>query len=169
MTYRNDWGDGRVVHTKERMPMGLDCESIAPTTTEVPMFDPEIGKATRWRKGQPSPNPGGRPKSRILSEALRNRLAETKPGDPDGRTYAEIVAENLIDIACSDGLSAVHAANEIADRIEGRPRQSIEVSDITAELRSKSDEELRFYLDNCRWPSDEERALLLAPASASTT
>jgi len=116
-------------------------------------FDPEIGKATRWRKGQPSPNPGGRAKSRLLSEALRDRLAEVKQGDPTGRTYAEVVAENLIDIACGEGPGAVHAANEIADRIEGRPRQSIEVADITAEIRNKS----------------EERALLLAPASASTT
>jgi hypothetical protein len=75
---------------------------------------------------------------------LRNRLAEIKPGDPAGRSYAEVVAENLIEIACGEGPGAVHAANEIADRIEGRPRQSIEVTDISAEIRSESDEELRF-------------------------
>jgi len=45
------------------------------------MFDPDIGKATRWKKGQASPNPGGRPRSRLLSEALRTRLAEVKPDD----------------------------------------------------------------------------------------
>ena len=39
-------------------------------------FDPNIGASTRWKKGQASPNPGGRPKSRLLSEALRFRLAE---------------------------------------------------------------------------------------------
>ena len=83
-------------------------------------FDPSIGKVTQWRKGQPSPNPGGRPKSRLLSEALRTRLAEAKPGDPAGRTYAEVVAENLVEIACSERPGAVHAASEIADRIEGR-------------------------------------------------
>ena len=60
------------------------------------------------------PESGGRPKSRILSEALRNRLAEVKPDDPVGRTYAEMVATNLVDIACSEGPGAVHAANEIA-------------------------------------------------------
>jgi hypothetical protein len=64
-------------------------------------------------KGQ-SGNPGGRAKSRILSEALRNRLAEVKADDPAGRTYAEIVATNLIEIACGEGPGAVHAANEIA-------------------------------------------------------
>jgi hypothetical protein len=131
-------------------------------------FDPNIGLSTRWRKGQPSPNPAGRPKSRLLSEALRTRLGEIKPGDPAGRTFAEIVAENLIEIACSEGPGAVHAASEIADRLEGRSRQSIEVADITAELRNKSDAELQFYLDNSRWPTDEEKALLSAPSPHPT-
>jgi len=127
-------------------------------------FDPSIGVATRWKKGQPSPNPGGRPKSRLLSEALRNRLAEVKPDDPTGRTFAEAIAENLVRIACSEGPSAVHAANEIADRIEGRSRQAIEIADITTELRNKSDEELRFHLEHGRWPSDEELLVLRQPA-----
>jgi uncharacterized protein DUF5681 len=132
-------------------------------------FDPRIGAATRWKKGRPSPNPGGRPKSRLLSEALRTRLAEVKPDDPSGRTYAEIVAENLIDIACSEGPGAVHATSEIADRLEGRSRQQVEFADITAELRNKSDEELRFHLQHDRWPSDEEKALLSASVSGPTT
>ncbi len=125
-------------------------------------FDPSIGRATQFRKGQ-SGNAGGRPKSRLLSEALRSRLAEMKSNDPAGRTYAEVIAENLIEIACSEGPGAVHAANEIADRIEGRSRQSIEVADITGELRNKSDEELRFHLQHDRWPSDEELLLLRQP------
>jgi hypothetical protein len=103
--------------------MRISCESMASIGEEDFMaFDPDISKTTRWKKGQPSPNPGGRPKSRLLSEALRNRLAEVKPDDPAGRTYAEAIAENLVRIACSGGPSAVHAANEIADRIEGRCR-----------------------------------------------
>jgi len=85
----------------------------------------------------------------VLSEALRAQLGEIKPDDPAGRTHAEIVAANLIEIACGEGPGTVHAANEIADRIEGRPRQSIEVADITAEIRNRSDEELQFYLGAC--------------------
>ena len=131
-------------------------------------FNPNIGKATRWRKGT-SGNPGGRPRSRLVSEALRTRLAEVKPNDPAGRTYAEVVAANLVEFACTEGPGAVHAASEIADRLQGRARQSIEVADITAELRNKSDAELQFYLDNNRWPSDDEKALLSAPVSAPTT
>ncbi len=125
-------------------------------------FNPEIGASTRWKKGQPSPNPGGRPKSRLLSEALRSRLAELKPDDPEQRTYAEIVANNLIEIACTQAPGAVHAANEIADRIEGRSPQSIQISDLDADLRSRSDEELMFHLANNRWPSDEELVALRA-------
>ena len=131
------------------------------------VFDPSIGKATRWKKGQRSPNPGGRPKSRLLSEALRTRLGEMKLGDPAGRTYAEVVAENLVEIACSDGPGAVHAASEIADRLEGRAPQSIAISDITADLQSRSDEELQFFLSRNRWPSDEEKSLLAPPTASA--
>jgi hypothetical protein len=126
-------------------------------------FNPNIGAGTRWKKGQPSPNPGGRPKSRLLSEALRSRLGEVKQGDPAGRTYAEVVAENLVEIACSEGPGAVHAASEIADRLEGRSRQQIEFADITADLRNRSDEELRFHLEHDRWPTNEELLLLKQP------
>jgi hypothetical protein len=121
-------------------------------------FDPAIGAATRWRKGQSSPNPGGRPKSRLLSQALGARLAEIKPDDPELRTYAEVVAANLVEIACSRGPGAVAAANEIVDRVEGRAHQSVEISDVTRELRGKSDGELRHYLQFGCWPDDEETA-----------
>jgi hypothetical protein len=119
-------------------------------------FDPGIGKNTRWRKGQPSPNPGGRPKSRLLSEAIRVQLSEVKPDDPEHRTYAEAIAANLIEIACSRGAGAVTAANEISDRAEGKAHQRIEVNDVTEMLRAKSDDELRHYLEFGRWPEDDE-------------
>jgi hypothetical protein len=90
-----------------------------------------------------------------------------KPDDPAGRTYAEVVAENLIEIACSEGPGAVHAASEIADRLEGRSRQQVEFADITAELRNKSDEELRFHLQHDRWPTDEELLLLRQPVEST--
>jgi hypothetical protein len=111
--------------------------------TEVGMFDPNVGAATRWKKGS-SGNPGGRPKSRLLSEALRARLAEIKKDDPASRTFAEVVAENLVDIACSKGPAAVAAINETGDRLEGRPTQAVQISDLTREIREKSDVELQF-------------------------
>jgi len=132
------------------------------------MFDPAIGSGTRWKKGS-SGNPGGRPRTRVLSEALRNRLAEAKPDDPEHRTWAEAIAANLIEIAASKSANAIAAANEVSDRAEGRPSQHLQISDFQADLQSRSDEELKFHLANNRWPSDEEKALLSAPVSAATT
>jgi hypothetical protein len=80
------------------------------------------------------------------------RLAEPKLDDPEGRTYAEAVAANLIDIACSIGPGAVAAMGEIANRVEGKARQEIAVSDLMGELREKSDAELMFHLENGYWP-----------------
>ena len=88
------------------------------------------------------------------------------PGDSAGRTYAEVVAENLIEIACSEGPAAVHAAGQIADRIEGRSRQQVEIADFTSDLRSRSDSELLFYVDNGRWPTAEELMLLKQPVKS---
>ena len=121
-------------------------------------FDPTIGQRTRWRKGQ-SGNAGGRPKTRLLSEAFRARLAEVVPGDRRGRTYAELIAENVVEIALGEGSAAIAAANEIANRIEGRATQSIQVSDFAADPRSRSDEELEFHLEYGRFPTADERRL----------
>ena len=63
----------------------------------------------------------------------------------------------------------VHAAVEIANRLEGRSKQQIEFSDITSDLRNRSDDELRFHLQHDRWPTDEEKALLLAASPHPTT
>ena len=60
-------------------------------------------------------------------------------------------------------------ANDVCDRAAGRPAQHLQISDFAADLQSRSDAELQFYLDNSRWPSDEEKALLSAPASVPTT
>ena len=65
-----------------RYGMDRNCEIIASIGWEGFMaFDPSIGKTTQFRKGQ-SGNAGGRPRSRLLSEALRNRLAQTVDDDP---------------------------------------------------------------------------------------
>jgi hypothetical protein len=73
---------------------------------------------------------------------------------PVSSTYAEIIATNLIAIACSEGHCAVMAAAEIANRLEGRATQRLDVNDITADLAERSDEELRFYLEHECWPED---------------
>jgi hypothetical protein len=89
--------------------------------------NPDVGKPYRWKKGQ-SGNPSGRPKSKTLSDAYRNKLEEPVPNDPEKRTWAELIAEAQVRDAVRGN---VQAAREIADRTEGRARQAIEFEDAT--------------------------------------
>jgi hypothetical protein len=91
------------------------------------IFDPEIGKATRWTKGQASPNPGGRPSKTPLSDAYRRLLEAPYPGDERGRSYVQRIAEVVCYEAGGGDLAAVR---EITDRTEGRPRQNVEMNTI---------------------------------------
>ena len=79
-------------------------------------------KETQWKPGQ-SGNPKGRPKSITLSEALRAQLGQVMPGE-DEKTYAEKIALVLCEEATKGN---VGAAKEIADRTEGKPRQTLDV------------------------------------------
>jgi uncharacterized protein DUF5681 len=99
-----------------------------------------------------SGNPKGRPHTKGLLTALRHKVAEI---GLDGRT----IEEQLVEVLVQEALSGQHplpAVEMIFDRLEGRARQQIEVADVTRELREKSDDELRFYLEHQRWPADDE-------------
>ena len=76
-----------------------------------------------WRKGQ-SGNPGGRPKKLPLTDELRKLLAEVVPDDRQRRTFAEKIAEAVVKKAAKGNLQAVR---EIADRVEGKARQGIQI------------------------------------------
>jgi hypothetical protein len=91
------------------------------------IFDPEIGKATRWTKGQASPNPGGRPSKTPLSDAYRRLLEKPYPGDQRNRTYVERIAEVVCYEAGGGDLAAIR---EITDRTEGKARQNVEMNPI---------------------------------------
>src|SRR5215472_16638537 len=90
---------------------------------------PDVGKATQFKPGNRA-NPGGRPKSAPLSQACRESLAAPVPDDPDCRTYAQAIAETLAQKALAGD---IRAAQEIADRAEGKARQSVEIQ--SAEVR----------------------------------
>jgi hypothetical protein len=65
----------------------------------------------------------GRPKLTRLTEALREQLAEAMPGASES-TIAEEIARVLILEALSGNVQAIR---EIADRCEGKPKQSIDM------------------------------------------
>jgi hypothetical protein len=85
-------------------------------------FAPHNKLGNRFKPGE-SGNPEGRPKLTLLSEALREQLAEVLPG-VDERTTAEHIARSMIREALTGN---VVAAREIADRTEGRPKQSVDI------------------------------------------
>ena len=104
-----------------------------------------------WPKGV-SGNPSGRPHKTPLTDACREVLAEPIPNDARGRTYAQGIAEMLAQKALAGD---IRAAQEIADRAEGKARQSIEIQN--AELREAfermSGEELLAYATSGKVPS----------------
>jgi hypothetical protein len=59
----------------------------------------------------------------LLSKAYRNKLGEIDPDDAMGRTFAEVIAETMVLLAARN--KSIKAATEIADRVEGRPAQSL--------------------------------------------
>jgi len=75
------------------------------------------GEGFRWKPGQ-SGNPGGRPRTAKLAEAYRKKLASLVPDDAQGRSYAEAIADKL---ALQALKGDIRAAQELADRAEGRP------------------------------------------------
>ncbi len=74
-----------------------------------------------FKPGQ-SGNPAGRPKSITLSEAYRKQLAKIDPHDALKRTFAEVLAEQMIVKAAKGDVAAL---KEIADRVEGKAKQTI--------------------------------------------
>jgi hypothetical protein len=83
----------------------------------------EAGKPHRFVKGR-SGNLSGRPKYKCLSDAYKFQLEQPVPGDPEGRTWGELLAEGMIRAAVKGN---VHAAREIAERTEGKARQHVEL------------------------------------------
>jgi hypothetical protein len=86
--------------------------------------------ATQWKPGQ-SGNPAGRPKSITLSEAYRKQLAKIDEADPLKRSFAEVLAEQMIVKAKTGDVTAL---KELADRTEGKARQTIT---LTSERREQ--------------------------------
>lgn len=98
-----------------------------------------------------SGNPGGRPRTRFLVEAIRRIAAE--PNDASGRTKAEALAEKLWKIAFKGSLAAMR---EIMDRAEGKPEQSINVTQLQAPFADKTDEQLRHFVETGEWMGESD-------------
>ncbi len=104
-----------------------------------------------FQPGQ-SGNPGGRPKKTPLADAYRGLLGRVVPGDRNGRSYAEAIAGKVVAKALAGDIRAVQ---ELADRVEGKPRRSVEIEN--TELREAFDrmtrEELKAYAETGKVPA----------------
>jgi hypothetical protein len=96
---------------------------------------PEVGKATQFKAGQPSANPGGRSQKRPVTSALERLLDNSK---------AEDIAKALIALASSEGKQAVAAAREIMDRLEGKVSLPVEAK---LDIRDMTDEQLQARIE----------------------
>ena len=73
-----------------------------------------------WKPGQ-SGNPGGRPRTRPLTDELTQLLEQDAP-NANGKSWALVIAEALLMKARKGD---VRAFTVLANRIEGKPHQSI--------------------------------------------
>ena len=97
------------------------------------------GNLKPWPKGV-SGNPGGRPKKKPITQELERRLAEDAP-HAGGKTWATIIAEALLKQAAKGDVRAIA---ELANRVEGKPVQTItadesdlNLAEIIAEARKR--------------------------------
>ncbi len=79
------------------------------------------GNRHGFKPGQ-SGNPGGRPKSKLVTQAYQELLEEVDR--KSGKTFAQIIAEKVIREALNNNLAAV---KEITDRTEGKAAQAVVV------------------------------------------
>jgi hypothetical protein len=94
----------------------------------------------------------------MFTNALREKLAaldsETK------QTMAGRLADLLIRCATHPDpeidKTRIMALCEIVDRCDGKPKQQLDVNDLTAELRERPDADLMYHLEHGYWPEDED-------------
>lgn len=66
----------------------------------------------------------GSKREKLIGDALRVAAKRVHEGDPQGRIKLAVAAAKIVDLACDGDIAAF---KEIADRIDGKPHQSMEV------------------------------------------
>lgn len=103
-------------------------------------------------KGDPRINREGRPKGSVsVVEAIKKKLQEevppelTKDGNPDKKTYRDYLVATLMKKAINE--KDVGMIKDIIDRVDGKPKQAMEMSgelkniniEISKEIAQKND------------------------------
>jgi len=112
--------------------------------------NPEKIRPHQFKPGQ-SGNPGGRPKTTPLTDALCELLNKPYPGDAQHRTLAQVIAAAQVTRAAKGSIAHFNA---VADRVEGKPRQMMELAGPDGAaipvFVENLDERLRALIDRAR-------------------
>ena len=102
----------------------------------------EVLEAHAFQAGQ-SGNISGRPKS-LMAAAYRRALERKIVNDPQGRTYADALAEKMVALGLKGDVKALA---EVTDRVDGRPQQAITMdgdgSGLSIEIATMTPEQKR--------------------------
>jgi hypothetical protein len=85
-----------------------------------------------WKPGE-SGNPGGRPRTKSITEELQRLLDQEAP-QSSGRTWASVIAGALLAKARKGDVRAIA---ELANRIEGKPFQTVDLTMDTSGLAER--------------------------------
>ncbi len=124
---------------------------------EIGYGKPPLGR--RFQKGQ-SGNPGGRAK--IISATYHRIAREVDPQDDKGRTRAELMALALYTEAKKGNVQAI---KEFTDRLEGKARQTLSITD---DRREQLEQQIENFMADAEAEGEpvtrEEAIALLRPA-----
>ena len=92
----------------------------------------------------------------LVTIALREKLASM---DPETKTtcaerIADIYYHCVIHPDPEVDKTRLMAMDQIVDRCEGKPKQQIDVNDVTADLRARSDSDLLYHLEHGHFPEE---------------
>lgn len=134
---------------------GKSRQGRASTQVAQSLLENNVGKkpggvtGKGFRPGH-SGNPGGRPKGSVkVSSCYERSLSRPFPGDAQGRTYAQVIADKAVELAAEGRIDAI---KEVTDRTEGRSKQIIDVnrSDLRREYLRRAVDELCAKYDKPR-------------------
>ena len=101
-----------------------------------------------------SGNPKGRPPVRGLLNALRSAVAEPAS---DGATVEQELVRVLI-LEALKGRNRLAAIQTIFDRLEGKPKQQLDLNDITRSMANRSSKELEHFAIHGVWPDQQNES-----------
>jgi len=95
----------------------------------------------------PIHNNGGRKADKLIGDALRVAAKRVQEGDPQGRTKLAIAAEKVVEAAVEGDLAAF---KEMADRIDGKAVQQMDVTTTERAVSDMTDDELTLIIRSAK-------------------